>query len=80
MFEEDLAGADGAEGGGAAAEGALARFLGSGVHGLPAPVSRGQVWPGHPAVVPDVEVPARHIRFRRTHKNNLSQTENQRSS
>lgn len=58
VFEEDLAGADGAEGGGAAAEGALARFLGSGVHGLPAPVSRGQVWPGHPAVVPDVEVPA----------------------
>lgn len=58
VFEEDLAGADGAEGGGAAAEGALARFLGSGVHGLPASVPRGQVWPGHPAVVPDVEVPA----------------------
>lgn len=68
VFEEDLAGADGADGGGAAAEGALARFLGSRVHSLPASMSRGQVWPRHPAVIPNMEVPTRYIRFRQTTK------------
>lgn len=57
MFEVDLAGADGVDRGGAAAEGALARFLGSGVNSLPASMTRGQVWSRHPAVIPHVEVP-----------------------
>jgi len=57
VFEVDLAGADGVDGGGAAAEGALAGFLGSGVDSLPASITRGQVQSRHPAVVPDVEVP-----------------------
>lgn len=57
VFEVDLAGADGVDRSRAAAEGALARLLGSGVHGLPASIARRQVWPGHPAVIPYVEIP-----------------------
>lgn len=58
VLEEDLTVADGGEGGGATAEGALAGLLRGGVHGLPAAVARGQVCSSHPAVGPHVEVPS----------------------
>lgn len=57
VFEVDLAGADGVDGGRAAAEGALAGFLGSRVNSLPSSITRGQVCSRHPAVIPHVEVP-----------------------
>lgn len=57
MFEVDLARADGGDRGRATAEGTLARLLGGGVDSLPAPVTVGQVWPGHPAIIPYVEIP-----------------------
>lgn len=61
VLEVDLAGADGVDGGGPAAEGALAGLLWGGINGLPASVTGGQVWSGHPAVVPHMEVPVRDI-------------------
>lgn len=57
VLEEDLTVADGGEGGGATAEGALAGLLRGGVHGLPAAVACGQVCSSHPAVSPHVKVP-----------------------
>lgn len=63
MFEVDLAGADGVDGGGAAAEGALAGLLWSGVHGLPSSVAGRQVRSRHPAVIPHVEVPVWDVTF-----------------
>ena len=57
MLEVDLAAAQGGQRGGPTAEGALAGLLGCGVHRLPASHARGQVRAGHPAVVPNVEIP-----------------------
>ncbi len=57
VFEVDVARADGADRGGATAEGALAGFLWSGVNSLPASMTGGKVCSRHPAVVPYVEVP-----------------------
>lgn len=57
MFEVDLARADSVHRGRTAAESALAGFLWSGVHRLPASISRRKVWSGHPAVIPYVEIP-----------------------
>lgn len=55
---------DGVDRGGATAEGALARFLGSRVNSLPASMTRREVWSRHPAVIPHVEVPGRDNKFR----------------
>lgn len=57
VLEVDMARADSIDRGGAAAEGALAGFLGSRVDSLPASMTSGQVWSRHPAVIPYVEVP-----------------------
>lgn len=64
MFEVDLAGADGVDRGGAAAKGALTRFLGSRVNSLPASMAGRQVWSRHPAVIPYVEVPRWDVNLR----------------
>lgn len=63
VFEVDLAGAYGVDGGGATAEGALAGLLWSGVHGLPSSVAGRQVRSRHPAVIPHVEVPVWDVTF-----------------
>lgn len=57
VFEVDLAGANGVDRSGAAAESALTGLLWSGIDRLPASITRRQVWPGHPTVVPHVEIP-----------------------
>lgn len=71
MFEVDVARADGVDRGGATAEGALARFLGSRVNSLPASMTRREVWSRHPAVVPHMEVPGRDKRFRAPFKSDI---------
>lgn len=57
MFEVNLTRADGVDRGRATAEGALARLLRSGVNSLPTSVAGRQVWSGHPAIVPYMEIP-----------------------
>lgn len=57
MLEVDMAGADGVDGGGTTAEGALAGLLWSRVHSLPSSMTRRQVRSRHPTVIPHMEVP-----------------------